>query len=97
MPQRSARPSSGGVWERAAGVGARLARNRKRVAFDRLPEPLPPPLDWSTPFGEPARTVGIRADLASGYAAAELLDPILNGRLPNETWDIDNRQLARRE
>lgn len=46
-----------------------------------VPETLPPPPpDWSTPFGELARTVGLPTDLASGHAAAaELLDPILNG------------------
>lgn len=64
-----------------------------------VPEALPPPPpDWSTPFGELARTVGIRTGLAAGYtAAAEFLDPILNGRLPNGTWDVDKRQWAGRE
>ncbi|MGQ0717919.1 MAG: nucleotidyl transferase AbiEii/AbiGii toxin family protein [Pseudonocardiales bacterium] len=61
-----------------------------------VPEALPPPpQDWSAPFGELARTVGIPTDLAVGFAAAaQLLDPILNGRLPNGTWDFDKRQWA---
>jgi hypothetical protein len=61
---------------------------------DPVPEALPPPpQDWSAPFGELATTIGISTDLAAGHAAAaELLDPILNGRLPNGTWNIENRQ-----
>lgn len=61
------------------------------------PEALPPPpTDWSRPFGELASTVGIHTDLAAGYtAAAELLDPILDGRIPNGTWDVDKRRWAR--
>lgn len=59
-----------------------------------VPEALPPPPPaWSRPFGELATTVGIPTDLAVGYAiAAELLDPILNGRLPHGTWDVDRRR-----
>lgn len=59
-----------------------------------VPEALPPPpQDWSAPFGELATTVGIPTDLAAGLAAAaELLDPILNGRLPNGTWDQEGAQ-----
>lgn len=54
--------------------------------------PVPPP-EWSTPFAELARTVGIPTDLASAHATgAELLDPILGGQLMNGTWNIEKRQ-----
>lgn len=59
-----------------------------------VPESLPPPPQaWNAPFGELARTIGIPTDLAAGHAAAaDLLDPILNRRLSNATWDIGKKQ-----
>lgn len=40
---------------------------------------------------------GVPTDLAAGYAvAADLLAPILNGQLPNGTWDIDRMTVDRR-
>lgn len=85
-----------------ANLDATTLRRAIQVTFSvrgthPVPEVLPPPpTDWSTPFGELAKTVGIRTDLVAGHtAAAELLDPILNSRLSNGTWSIEKRQWTR--
>lgn len=59
-----------------------------------VPATLPaPPPEWSTPFAELARTVGIPTDLASAHTtAAEIIDPILGGKLLNGAWNIEKRQ-----
>lgn len=59
-----------------------------------VPTTLPtPPPEWSIPFAELARTVGVPTDLASAHTtAAEFLDPILDRRVLNGAWDIEKRQ-----
>jgi hypothetical protein len=59
-----------------------------------VPAELPaPPPEWSTPFTELAKTVGIPADFASAHTtAAEFLDPILDRRLLNGAWNVEERQ-----
>jgi hypothetical protein len=59
-----------------------------------VPATLPaPPPEWSMPFAELATTVGVPTDLSCAHTtAAELLGPILGGKLLNATWNIEKRQ-----
>ncbi|MGH3853640.1 MAG: nucleotidyl transferase AbiEii/AbiGii toxin family protein [Pseudonocardiaceae bacterium] len=59
-----------------------------------IPDTLPPPpLDWSTPFAELARTVGIPTGVVDAHATAvDLLEPILCRRLTSGTWDTEKQQ-----
>lgn len=64
-----------------------------------VPESLPaPPLEWGQPFAALAGTVGILTDLGRGHdIAAEFLNPILNGEIPNGIWSTQKQQWIRPE
>ncbi len=54
-----------------------------------------PPAVWSAPFRQLAEAVGISPDLEAGHAAAaELLDPILNGTITDGEWNPDAQHWA---
>jgi hypothetical protein len=54
-----------------------------------LPPALPrPPRDWEVPFRRLAAEIDLVADLEKGHGlAAQLLDPILSGKVTSGSWD----------
>jgi hypothetical protein len=79
-----------------ADLDANKLRDAFKVTFEarslqRLPESLPPPpAEWSIPYKNLAKQVGLDEELALGYAeAAKLLDPILLNNAKG-TWDPDS-------
>ncbi len=55
-----------------------------------LPSSFPrPPADWTVPYRKSAQEVGISPDLATGHAAAALLDPVLAG-LEKGRWEPEH-------
>ncbi len=62
-----------------------------RRATHEPPTSLPaPPAEWRATYRRLAITVGLDPDVNRGHAlAAAMLDPVLEGRLANGTWDPD--------
>lgn len=59
-----------------------------------LPAHLPsPPAEWSVPFGELAKRIGLNPDIDEGYSRAVLLlDPVLSGEVVGTSmWDRTGR------
>lgn len=78
-----------------AYLDADKLRDALKVTFEarslqRLPESLPPPpAEWSMPYKNLAKQVGLDEDLALGYAeAAKLLGPVLSSSAKGN-WDPD--------
>ncbi len=60
-------------------------RRAKQLPPDTLP---PPPEEWTTPYAQQARDVGLPSDLVSAHAEARaLIDPVLQGQAAG-IWDI---------
>jgi hypothetical protein len=63
---------------------------KAHAAPDALP---PPPTDWAAPFRRLAKEIGVPADLREGHRdAAQLVDPILGGKVTAGQWDPSQRQ-----
>lgn len=73
----------------AGAVRSDLTRVFESRGTHDLPAALPdPPATWRVPYRQLAVEVGINADLAAGHAAAAaLLDPVLQDRVPSGMWD----------
>lgn len=77
-----------------ARLGAARLRRAVSETFERrsghaLPPALPrPPRDWEVPFRRLAAEIDLVADLEKGHGlAAQLLDPILSGKVTSGSWD----------